>query len=37
LLGSRAHVKIKEEYVKKGFITILIVAAIWMIVKIYLK
>ena len=37
LLGSRAHVKIREDYVKKGFITILIVAAVWMIVKIYLK
>ena len=37
LLGSRTHVKIPEEYVKKGFITILIVAAVWMLVKIYLK
>ena len=37
LLGSRTHVKIRDEYVKKGFITILIVAAVWMLVKIYLK
>ena len=37
LLGSRTHVKLSDEYVKKGFITILIVAAVWMIVKIYLK
>ena len=33
LLGSRTHVKIREEYVKRGFITILIVAAVWMIMK----
>ncbi|UCF82557.1 MAG: sulfite exporter TauE/SafE family protein [Desulfobacteraceae bacterium] len=37
LLGSRTHVKISDEYVKKGFITILVVAAVWMVVKIYLK
>ena len=37
LIGSRTHVKIREEYVKAGFIAILIVAAVWMIVKIYLK
>ena len=33
LIGSRTHVKIKEEYVKAGFIAILIVAAIWMVIK----
>jgi len=37
LLGSRTHMKIRDEYVKKGFITILIVAAVWMVIKIYLK
>jgi len=36
LLGSRTHVKIRDEYVNKGFITILVVAAVWMLVKIYL-
>lgn len=37
LLGSRTHVKIREEYVKRGFITILIVAAFWMVIKTFLK
>jgi uncharacterized membrane protein YfcA len=37
LLGSRTHVKIRDEYVKKGFITILIAAAVWMVIKTFLK
>jgi uncharacterized membrane protein YfcA len=37
LIGSRTHVKIKEEYVKAGFIAILIVAAIWMVIKTLFK
>jgi uncharacterized membrane protein YfcA len=37
LLGSRTHVKIRDEYVKKGFIAILIVAAIWMVMKTFFK
>lgn len=37
LIGSRTHVKIREEYVKAGFIAILIIAAVWMVIKIYLK
>ncbi len=36
ILGSRLHMKVPDEYVKKGFIMILIVAAFWMTVKIYL-
>lgn len=37
LLGARTHVKISDDTVKRGFIAILIVAAVWMVVKIYLK
>lgn len=33
LLGSRTHVKIQDELVKKGFIAILIIAAVWMVIK----
>jgi len=37
LLGSRTHVKISDENVQKGFVTILVVAAVWMVAKIYFK
>lgn len=37
LFGSRTHANISDENVKRGFVAILVVAAIWMIVKIYLK
>ena len=36
LLGARTHANIPDEYVKRGFIIILVVAAVWMVVKIYL-
>lgn len=37
LIGSRMHVKINEKTVKYSFIVILIVAAFWMLYKIYFK
>lgn len=37
LIGSRMHVKINEKTVKYSFIIILIVAAFWMLYKIYSK
>jgi uncharacterized protein len=37
LIGSRLHVEIKEKNIKTAFITILIVASIWMLYKIYVK
>lgn len=36
ILGARTHVNISDEYVKKGFVAILVIAAIWMLVKIYI-
>jgi uncharacterized membrane protein YfcA len=37
LLGSRTHMNISDEWVKKGFIARLVIAAIGMIVKTFLK
>ncbi|UCH19815.1 MAG: sulfite exporter TauE/SafE family protein [Deltaproteobacteria bacterium] len=37
LLGSRTHMNIPDEWVKRGFISILVTAAIWMVVKTFLK
>lgn len=37
LLGSRTHTSISDKNVKRGFVAILVIAAIWMIVKIYFK
>lgn len=36
LLGSRMHVNIPEEFIRVGFVTILTLAAVWMVVKIYI-
>ena len=36
LVGSRVHINIPEKYIRTGFVTILIIAAVWMMVKIYL-
>jgi uncharacterized membrane protein YfcA len=36
LLGARTHVNIPDEYVKKGFVAILVIAAIWMVGKIFI-
>ena len=37
LIGARMHVEIKEKYIKRAFIVILIVASFWMLYKIYAK
>jgi len=34
-IGSRLHTKVSEKFLKVGFVVILIVAALWMIVKIF--
>lgn len=34
-IGSRLHTKVSEKFLKIGFVTILIVAAVWMIIKIF--
>ena len=36
ILGARTHTRIPEEWVKRGFVAILVIAAIWMIVKMYI-
>jgi uncharacterized membrane protein YfcA len=36
ILGARMHVNIPDEWVKRGFVAILVIAAIWMIVKMYI-
>jgi hypothetical protein len=36
LLGSRLHVTISENYIRVGFTAILVIAAVWMVVKIYI-
>lgn len=36
LLGSRTHADISEKNVTRGFVAILVIAAIWMVVKIYM-
>jgi uncharacterized membrane protein YfcA len=36
ILGARTHVNISDDYVKKGFVAILVIAAIWMVIKIYI-
>jgi uncharacterized membrane protein YfcA len=36
LLGSRTHTNISEKNVTRGFVAIVVVAAIWMVVKIYI-
>ncbi len=35
-LGSRIHIKIKEEKLRKGFSIILVIAALWMLIKIFI-
>jgi len=37
LLGSPAHVNIQEKYIRVGFTAILVIAAVWMIAKIYIE
>ena len=34
-LGSRQHASISEKNIKRGFITILVIAAIWMLIKMF--
>lgn len=34
-LGSRQHTSISEKNIKRGFITILVIAAIWMLIKMF--
>lgn len=36
LLGSRMHVSISERYIRIGFTAILVIAAVWMVVKMYI-
>ncbi|MBW1691955.1 MAG: sulfite exporter TauE/SafE family protein [Deltaproteobacteria bacterium] len=36
LLGSRTHADISEKNVTRGFVAIVVIAAIWMVVKIYI-
>lgn len=36
LLGSRTHANISEKNVTRGFVAILVIAAIWMVLKIYI-
>jgi len=36
ILGARTHTTISDEWVKRGFVAILVIAAIWMIVKMYI-
>jgi uncharacterized membrane protein YfcA len=37
LLGSRMHVTISEKYIRIGFTAILVIAAVWMVTKIYIS